>query len=232
MSLAGNLKHFPLPDVLQIIIKEKKDGILIVEWKDLIIAYYIKQGQIIFARPVDKITRIYKEKYFPDILKKLRVRSENIPKIIEKYLVQRLGNKEGIFSLMFGFIKYNCDEKAIVPTEQIIIEASRLLQPEEIKRKISDEMLTFSLKPHAKNIVKKLKLSPVEKKVFELIDGNRTVKDIREALFPTPAVDVDRALYAFWSADLIQRVRRGKRQKPQGVSLDLLKKIIEKVKEL
>jgi DNA-directed RNA polymerase subunit H (RpoH/RPB5) len=232
MSLAGNLKHFPLPDILQIIVKEKRNGILIVEWKDLIIAYYIKQGQIIFARPVDKITRIYKEKNFPEVLKKLKVKEENIPKILKKYLLQRLGNNEGIFSLMFNFVKYSCNEKVIVPTEQIILEASRLLKPEEVQRKISDEMLTFALKPHAKEVFKKVQPNPVEKKVFELIDGKRTVKEIREALFPTPAIEVDRALYGLWSANLIQRVRRGARQKPQGVTLDLLKKIIDKVKEL
>jgi DNA-directed RNA polymerase subunit H (RpoH/RPB5) len=226
------LKNFPFPDILQVIAKEKKNGILLVEWKDLIVAYYIKNGHIIFARPVDKITRIYTERNFPEILKKLRVKPENIPKILEKYLLQRLGAREGIFSLIFGFVRYKSDEPITIPIEQVILEASRQLTPMEVRRKISDEMLTFTFTEDAKEKLKNLKLTPVEQKVVELIDGKRTVADIRKALFPTPEIDVDRALYGLWSAGIIKRVRRGKRHKPEGLSLDLLKRIIEKVKDL
>jgi len=80
--------------------------------------------------------------------------------------------------------------------------------------------------------LKNLKLSPVEEKVVELIDGKRTVAEIRKALFPTPPIEVDRALYGLWSAGIIKRVRRGKRHKPEGLTLDILKRIIDKVKDL
>ena len=232
MGFSGNLKDFPFPDILQVIARERKNGILLVEWRDLIVAYYIKNGQIIFARPVDKITRVYTERSFPDLIQKLRVREEVIPKILEKYLINRLDEREGIFSLIFGFIKYKSTEKAPIPIEQIILEASRKLTPMEVKRKISDEMLTFILTPEGKEILKRLKLSPVEQKVVELIDGKRTVADIRKELFPTPPIEVDRALYGLWSAGIIKRVRRGKRHKPEGLTLDILKRIIDKVKDL
>jgi len=232
MGFSGNLKDFSFPDILQVIAKEKKDGILLVEWKDLIVAYYIKNGQIIFARPVDKITRIYTERNFADIIKKLRVREETIPKILDKYLLQRFGEREGIFSLIFGFVKYTCKEKVYIPIEQVILEASRKLTPPEVKRKISDEMLTFAFTPSAQEKLKNLDLNPVEKKVVQLIDGKKTVGEIRKAMFPTPPVDVDKALYGLWSAGLIKRVRRGKRHKPEGVTLDILKKIIDRIKDL
>lgn len=232
MGFSGNLKDFSFPDILQVIAKEKKNGILLIEWKDLIVAYYIKNGQIIFARPVDKITRIYTERDFGNLIKRLRVDEKNIPKILEKYLLQRLDNKEGIFSLIFGFIRYTSTEKVYIPIEQIILEASRKLTPAEVRRKISDEMLTFDWVKDKKELLKQLNLTPVEKKVAELINGERTVGEIRKALFPTPEIDVDKALYGFWSAGLIRRVRRGKRHKPEGLTLDLLKKIIDKVKDL
>jgi len=232
MGFSGNLKDFSFPDILQVIAKEKKNGILLIEWKDLIVAYYIKNGQIIFARPVDKITRIYTERDFGNLIKRLRVDEKNIPKILKKYLLQRLDNKEGIFSLIFGFIRYTSTEKVYIPIEQIILEASRKLTPAEVRRKISDEMLTFDWVKDKKELLKQLNLTPVEKKVAELINGERTVGEIRKALFPTPEIDVDKALYGFWSAGLIRRVRRGKRHKPEGLTLDLLKKIIDKVKDL
>ncbi len=232
MGFSGNLKDFSFPDILQVIAKEKKNGILLVEWKDLIVAYYIKNGQIIFARPVDKITRIYTERDFGELIKKLRVKEENIPKILEKYLLQRLDNKEGIFSLIFGFVRYTSNEKVFIPIEQIIMVASRKLSPGEVRRKISDEMLTFAWAPGAKEKLKELDLTPVEKKVAELIDGKKTVADIRKEMFPTPQIDVDRALYGFWSAGMIKRVRKGKRHKPEGITLDILKRIIDKVKDL
>ena len=226
------MKDFPFPDILQVIARERKNGILLVEWKDLIVAYYIKNGQIIFARPVDKITRVYTERSFPDLIKKLRVKEEVIPKILEKYLLSRLDEREGIFSLIFGFIKYKSTEKAPIPIEQLILEAARKLTPMEVKRKISDEMLTFIVTPEGKEIVKKLKLSPVEQAVIEQIDGKKTVAEIRQALYPTKPLDVDKALYGLWSAGIIKRVRRGKRHKPEGLTLDILKRIIDKVKDL
>jgi len=232
MGFSGNLKDFPFPDILQVIAKEGKNGILLVEWKDLIVAYYIKKGQIIFARPVDKITRVYTERKFGDLLKKLHIKEEVIPKILEKYLLNRLDEREGIFSLIFGFIQYTSNEKVFIPIEQIIIESSRKLKPMEVKRKISDDMLTFIVTEEGKQKAKNLNLSPVEKKVLELIDGKKTVADIRKALYPTPPIEIDKALYGLWSAGIIKRIRRGKRHKPEGLTLDILKKIIDKVKDL
>ena len=232
MGFSGNLKDFSFPDILQVIAKEKKNGILLVEWKDLIVAYYIKNGQIIFARPVDKITRIYTERSFGDFIRRLRVKEENIPKILEKYLLQRLDNKEGIFSLIFGFIRYTSNEKVYIPIEQVIMEAARKLTPAEVKRKISDEMLTFNWVEGAKERLSNINLSKLEQAVVRLIDGSRTVADIRKELFPTPPIDIDRTLYGLWSAGLIKRVRKGKRHKPEGITLDLLKRIIDKVKDL
>ncbi len=232
MGFSGTLKDFPFPDILQVIAREKKNGILLVEWKDLIVAYYIKEGNIIFARPVDKITRVYTERDFGQLIEKLRVREDTIPKILEKYLLQRFEEREGIFSLIFGFIRYRSTEKIPIPIEQIILEASRKLSPMEVKRKISDEMLTFIVTEEGKEKLRNLKLSPVEDKVIKLIDGNKTVADIRKEMFPTPPIEVDKALYGLWSAGIIKRVRRGKRKKPEGLTLDILKRIIDKVRDL
>ncbi len=229
MALTGDLTTFNFADILQVLAKDKKSGVLLVEWKDMIVAYYVKDGEIVFARPVDKVSRVYADRNFDQLINKLRIRKEDMPKTIERFLISRINQKEGIFSFTPGFIKYDSDVP-VYPVEELIMLASRKLSEEEVERKISDELLVFEKSPDAENRLSRVNLTEEEKKVLSLVNGNRTVADIRKES-GLDKLTVDRALYGLLAAGIIRRKRREKVQKP-SITLDLLAKIIEKIKQL
>ncbi len=230
MALTGDLTTFSFADILQVLAKDKKSGVLLVEWKDMIVAYYVKDGEVIFARPVDKVFRVYTDRNFEQLINKLRIKKEDIHKTIERFFLPRLEQKEGIFSFTPGFIKYDSDVPIRYPVEELIIRASRSLTDEEVERKISDELLIFEKAPDADEKVTKVNLTEEEKKVLSLVNGNRTVADIRKES-GLDRLTVDRALYGFLAAGVIRRKRKERVQKP-SITLDLLAKIIEKIKQL
>ncbi len=231
MALTGDLSVFNFADILQVLAKDRKSGVLLVEWKDIVIAYYIKDGELVFARPVDKVFRVYTDRDFDKLLDKLRIRKEDLHKTIDKFFLSRLGNKEGIFSFTPGFIKYNSDIPVFYPVEELIMRASRVLTPEEVERKISDEMLIFEKDKNWENILSKVKLTEEEKKVLDLVDGNRSVADVRKAASGLDTLTVDRALYGFLATGILRRKKKERTQRP-SISLDLLAKIIERIKKL
>ncbi len=230
MALTGDLKTFSFVDILQVLAKDKKSGVLLVEWKDMIVAYYVKDGQVVFARPVDKVFRVYTDRNFDQLLNKLRIRKEDAYKTVERFFIPRLGSKEGIFSFTPGFIKYESDVPVKYPVEELIMMASRHLTEEEVERKISDELLIFEKTPDADEKVTRANLTEEEKKVLSLVDGTKTVADIRKEA-GLDRLTVDRALYGFLAAGIIRRKRKERVQKP-SITLDLLTKIIEKIKRL
>lgn len=232
MALIGDLKTFNFVDILQIIAKDKKSGILLVEWKDLTIAYYVKEGQIIFARPVDRVFRVYAERDFDLLIEKLRIARDNLIKTVDRFLLDRLNIREGVFSFTPGFVRYSSESYGnFYPVEKIIIMASRYLTQEEVERKISDELLLFEPSEEVgEEVLKNADLNDNEKKVLSLVDGNRTVFDIRKES-GIDSLTVDRALYGLLAVGFIKRKKREKKQQPP-IALDLLMKIIEKIREL
>jgi len=231
MALTGDLKTFNFVDILQIIAKDRKSGILLVEWADITVAYYVKDGKIIFARPVDRVFRVYAERDFDLLIEKLRISKDNLSKTVERFLVDRLNLKDGVFSFTPGFVKYASNNYGIVfPIEKIIMMASRGLLQEEVERKISDEMLIFEPAENIQDIIKRAELTPEEQKVLSLVNGERTVFDIRKDS-GLDNLTVDRALYGLLALGVIKRKKKEKKQKP-SIALDLLMKIIERIKEL
>ncbi|HIC97086.1 MAG TPA: DUF4388 domain-containing protein [Aquificaceae bacterium] len=230
MALTGDLTTFNFADILQVLAKDRKSGVLLVEWKDVIIAYYIKDGEVIFARPVDKVFRVYTDRNFDQLLNKLRIKKEDVPKTIERFFLSRLDRKEGIFSFTPGFIKYDNDVPVYYPVEELIMRSARSLTEEEVERKISDELLVFEKSPNLESKLSKVKLSEEEKKVLSLVNGSRTVAGIRKES-ELDRLTVDRALYGFLATGMIRRKRRERAQKP-SITLDLLGKIIDKIKQL
>ncbi len=230
MALTGDLLTFNFADILQVLSKDRKSGVLLVEWKDMIVAYYVKDGEIVFARPVDKVFRVYTDRNFDQLINKLRIRKEDIHKTIERFFLPRLHLKEGIFSFTPGFIKYESDVPIYYPVEELIMMASRSLTEEEVERKISDELLIFERSPNADTKLGKVNLTEEEKKVLSLVNGERTVADIRRES-GLDRLTVDRTLYGLLAAGIIRRKRKERTQKP-SITLDLLAKIIEKIKQL
>jgi hypothetical protein len=139
--------------------------------------------------------------------------------------------KEGIFSFMPGFIKYGREYPVVYPIEELIVLASRNLTPEEVERKISDEMLLFERVPGKEEVLQKAKLNQIEEHILYLIDGERTVLQIRQ-MANQDTLLVDRALYAFLALGLIRRKKKEVKQKQVPITLELLAKIIERIRSL
>ncbi len=230
MALTGDLSTFNFVDIFQVIARDRKSGILMVEWKDMTVAYYVKDGELVFARPVDKVYRVYAERHFDSLLTKLRISKDKLYKTIEKFFLPRIDNREGIFSFTLGFIKYDSDVPVYIHIEELIMRASRTLTPEEVERKISDEMLTFEVSPDVEEKLSRVKLSQEEEKVLSLVDGERTVGEIKR-LAGFDDLTVGRALYGLLAAGFIKRKKREVKPK-LSITLDLLTKIIEKIKVL
>ncbi|WP_448587390.1 DUF4388 domain-containing protein [Thermocrinis sp.] len=231
MALTGDLSTFNFVDIFQVIGRDKKSGILFVEWKDLTCAYYVKDGEIIFSRPVDKVYRVYTDKDFDSLLSRLRMDLKSLPKTLERFLISRLNMKEGIFSFTPGFIKYGSEYPVEYPMEYLIVLASRHLTPEEVERKISDEILLFERVPGTEGIIKRAKLNKLEENILSLVNGDKTVFQIREAA-SQDSLSVDRALYAFLALGLIRRKKREVKQRQTPITLELLTKIIDKIRGL
>ncbi|MCX7989823.1 MAG: DUF4388 domain-containing protein [Aquificaceae bacterium] len=231
MALTGDLKTFNFVDILQVIAKDRKSGILLVEWKDITIAYYVKDGQVIFARPVDRVFRVYAERDFDLLIEKLRISRENLFRTVERFLIERLNLKEGVFSFTAGFVKFGSNNyRVLYPIEKIIMMASRGLTQEEVERKISDELLVFEPAEGVQEVIKVSEPTPEEKRVLSLVNGERSVFDIRKES-GLSNLTVDRALYGFLAIGVIRRKKKERKQSP-SIALDLLMKIIERIKEL
>jgi len=227
MTLTGDLRSFSFADILQVLHADKKSGVLIVEWKDMTVAYYIKDGELVLARPVDKVFRIYVDRDFEK--QKLRLRESALAETIKKFLLSRLDNREGIFSFTQGFIRYPDRVPVFFPAEYLIMESARRLTLEETERKISDELLVFEKAPDYEEKVRK-GLTPEEQRVLDLVDGKNTVKDILEKS-GLDKLTLYRTLYGLLSIGAIRRKRKKSPKKP-SISLDLLAKLIEKIKKL
>ncbi|RMA96068.1 DUF4388 domain-containing protein [Hydrogenothermus marinus] len=230
MAISGDLEIFNFVDIFQILRKDKKDGILVVESEDKKLAVYFKEGDIVFIRPVKKVFYIYLDIDFLAVLKK-----ENLDKDdLYKYLVARLpillAIKKGKFSFTSGFIKYPENIKPQIPIEKLIMYLSRQLSQNEVERKISDPKLIYTKAENFEELAKKAYLTDIEKRILFLIDGKKTVEDIKKEL-NVKDLTLKRALYGMLAAGIIKRV---KREKKLGFNLtkNLLKKIVNVIKGL
>ncbi len=230
MALTGQLSVFNFADIMQVLGEGKKDGVLVVDWKDLIVAYYVKGGEIIFAYPVDKVYRIYVERNFDRFLEKLRIKKEVMPKTVERFLLPRLSKREGVYSFNQGFVEYSNDYPVKYHYEEIIMRTARTLSLEEAERKISTEDLVFEKAQNLEEKLPRVSLLPQEKTILSLIDGNKKVRDLR-SLSEVDELTLKRSLYGFLAGGLIKRKVSAKRAEIP-ISQSLLAKIIERIKGL
>jgi hypothetical protein len=232
MAITGNLETFNFVDIFQILKKDKKDGILVIEAGNKNFAVYFKDGDLVYIREVPKVFYVYLDLDFKDVMKKDDLKDLNdVYRALVARLPVLLSLKKGKFSFTPGFIKYSDDIKPFIPLEKIIIFLSRHLSPEEVERKISDVKLVFEKSDDWEEIVKKANLNDIEKKVLNLINGERTVEQIKNEL-GLDLLTLQRILYGFLSAGIIKRKRKKKRKLGFDLTKSLLGKIIERIKGL
>ena len=231
MAIAGDLKIFNFVDIFQILLKDKKDGILVIEQDHNNIAVYFKEGDIVYIREVKKVFYIYLDVDFETVLKKEDIPKSELYNVLVARLPKLLSIKEGKFSFTSGFIKYPTDLKSLIPIEKLIMYLARQLTEEEVERKISDLNLVFEKSPNYENIARKAFLTDYEKKILHLIDGKNKVVDI---IYNTKINDltVKRTLYGFLACGIIQREKKKERKIGFDLTRNLLNKIISKIKGL
>ncbi len=232
MAITGNLETFNFVDIFQILKKDKKDGILVIETGNKNFAVYFKDGDLVYIREVPKIFYVYLDLNFDDVMKKENLSGkEDIYRVLVAKLPVLLSLKKGKFSFTPGFIKYSDDIKPFIPLEKIIIFLSRHLSSNEVERKISDTRMVFEKGDDWEELAKKSSLTETEKKVLNLINGERTVEDIKKEL-NIDLLSIQRILYGFLATGIIRRKRHKKRKLGFDLTKSLLGKIIDKIKGL
>ncbi|WP_457635494.1 DUF4388 domain-containing protein [Persephonella sp.] len=231
MAITGNLETFNFIDIFQILKKDKKDGILVVESPTKKLAVYFKEGDMVYIREVVKVFYIYLDIDFNQVLKKEGISKEDLYQFLVSRLPILLAVKKGKFSFTPGFIKYPSDIKPLIPLEKIMMYLSRQLTQEEVDRKISDMKLVFEKAENWSEIAKKAHLTEIEKKILSLIDGTRTVEDILNET-KINQLTLQRILYGFLATGIIHRKKQRQRKIGFALTKALLQKIISKIKGL
>ncbi len=231
MAITGNLETFNFIDIFQILKKDKKDGILVVESPTKKLAVYFKEGDMVYIREVVKVFYIYLDIDFNQVLKKEGISKEDLYQFLVSRLPILLAVKKGKFSFTPGFIKYPSDIKPLIPLEKIMMYLSRQLTQEEVDRKISDMKLVFEKAENWSEIAKKAHLTEIEKKILSLIDGTRTVEDILNET-KINQLTLQRILYGFLATGIIHRKKQKQRKIGFALTKTLLQKIISKIKGL
>ncbi|HHG75121.1 MAG TPA: DUF4388 domain-containing protein [Persephonella sp.] len=231
MAITGNLETFNFIDIFQILKKDKKDGILVVESPTKKLAVYFKEGDMVYIREVVKVFYIYLDIDFNQVLKKEGISKEDLYQFLVSRLPILLAVKKGKFSFTPGFIKYPPDIKPLIPLEKIMMYLSRQLTQEEVDRKISDMKLVFEKAENWSEIAKKAHLTEIEKKILSLIDGTRTVEDILNET-KINQLTLQRILYGFLATGIIHRKKQKQRKIGFALTKTLLQKIISKIKGL
>ena len=224
MAITGNLETFNFIDIFQILKRDKKDGILVVESPAKKFAVYFKEGDMVYIREVKKVFYIYLDLDFNQVLQKEGITKDELYQYLVSRLPILLGVKKGNFSFTPGFIKYPPDIKPVVPLEKIIMYLSRQLSQDEVDRKISDMKLKFEKTENWEEIAEKSHLSETEKKILSFIDGERTVEDILNET-SINKLTLQRILYGFLATGLIRR----KKPKTRKIGFDLTKKLLSKI---
>ncbi|WP_293443400.1 DUF4388 domain-containing protein [Persephonella sp.] len=231
MAITGNLETFNFIDIFQILKKDKKDGILVVESPTKKLAVYFKEGDMVYIREVVKVFYIYLDIDFNQVLKKEGISKEDLYQFLVSRLPILLAVKKGKFSFTPGFIKYPPDIKPLIPLEKIMMYLSRQLTQEEVDRKISDMKLVFEKAENWNEIAQKAHLTEIEKKILSLIDGTRTVEDILNET-KINQLTLQRILYGFLATGIIHRKKQKQRKIGFALTKTLLQKIISKIKGL
>ncbi len=232
MAITGNLETFNFVDIFQILKKDKKDGILVIETNNKNFAVYFKNGDLVYIREVPKVFYVYLDIDFADVMKKEGLSGkDDIYRALVARLPVLLSLKKGKFSFTPGFIRYSDDIEPFIPLEKIMMFLSRHLTKEEVERKISDLRLVFEKTEDWEELAKRANLNDTEKKVLNLINGERTVENIKDEL-GLDLLTLEKILYGFLAAGIIRRKRHKKRKLGFDLTKGLLSKIIEKIKGL
>ena len=242
MDSNQNSKKTSLPSLLLKLHHENMTGVVTVKGEQRAIEIYMKSGHVVYAEGIDRENQLLKEiaakkrldQTQLDELKKIR---EEEPQSIGNALLKRklisrqvwdkfleLKVKHNLVAALqmenadLGFnrselsiLPINCIDHTIV---QLLLDTiSDIKTPEYFKKDIQGDDAIFSPSRHADELKSNIPLSPSEKKIFSMLDGEKTVGEI---ITDTGLENVYRILYLLTCFDLIELVTEESRER-EGV---------------
>ncbi len=239
MGIKGDLRLFHPIEVFQLIKANQETGILLVSSPSMLAGIYFVDGDVAFATKAEKMHDFFTKNRFSAFLKATEgkkprgagIKEEPWQEVVST-LMEIMGLKEGIFSFEeASFFLYENTAPTLIPSEMLIMEATRKSGDWEdvVGKKISSMELIFDKKPGWEDLAKKAELRPEEKKVLEVVGGDRNVDQI-VSLTGLSTEEVTRTLFGLLCAGLIGRAsRKLPMLKKKWLTRRLLSKLMDKI---
>lgn len=191
MSLEGNLRDFPLPEIIQLLGLQRKTGKLEITRGKEQGEIYFREGEIIFAILQSPL-------YAEDSLSDPETK-------VSSAIYLMLGWNSGNFRFLPGMLP--AEESILVnlnPDNLILEGLRRIDEIEKIKEYIPslNEVFQISLEADETNI---RNLSPVEWKVLAYLNGKHTVKKVAEKA-RLDEIETGKIIYDFCKLGIIEKV--------------------------
>lgn len=231
---SGDLSRIELPDVLSFVSMTRLGGELIVRNKTLNRTLYWKNGEIIFARSSSvehelgqfllRNGKITQEQY-DESQRRMEPGSRHGKVLVQlgylspkdlwwgvkahvlEIIFSLFGWKEGNFALRESVTEL--DEKITlqINTSMLIMEGIRRLdESARIDERITSDEMIFGRVPGAEGEIGSLEMGETELRIWELIDGERSVRDLVRQSGKMTEFEVKQLLYQMLSARLIDEV--------------------------
>lgn len=241
MDSNRNSKKPSLPSLLLKLHHENMTGMVTVKGEQRAIEIYMKSGHVVYAEGIDRENQLLKEiaakkrldQTQLDELKKIRAEDpQSIGNaLLKRKLISRqvwdkfleLKVKHNLVAALqmenadLGFsrselsiLPINCIDHTIV---QLLLDTIRDIKtPEYFKKDTQGDDAIFSPSRHADELKSNIPLSPSEKKIFSMLDGQKTVGEIITDT-GLEMENVYRILYLLTCFDLIELVTEESRER-------------------
>ncbi len=233
MALQGNLRDFPLTQLLNLIYLAHKSGLLEAKSSSENIQIWFREGKLAYAQkeglPVDLINilqrrgrlndsqvRVLQRRFGQESDKVLGLQLVNAGYILQREILEEMqAEYSAVLSHLFSWTEGDfhfdntCpppDEKILVRAglENLILESSRGLQEaEQLQAEIPNLEAVLKFTEHPGTNIRKLNLSPAEWKAVSFINAKNTIRQIGRAVEVTD-LEVRKIVYGLLQAGIVE----------------------------
>jgi hypothetical protein len=239
--LQGDLSAVQLPDVLSFVSMVRRSGKLVLRQNDLERSIYWHEGEVVFATSNSQEHTLGRfllrngkisEEQWRESIAKLTPETRHGKLLVQMGAISPKelwwGVKNQVLEIIYSvftwssgdFVFYETTEDIqeritlSVNTSSIIMEGIRRLdEGAMIREKIHDVEMVFARIPGAESQIDDLDLSPQELRLYDQIDGRRTIRELI-ALSDMTEFEVTRILYQLFSGRVIEVTTAEKRIRP------------------
>ncbi len=235
MAIKGELEHLHPIELLQILRDNRETGILVVDVGNGYIGMYFVDGKIAFAFRADRAYDLFTQKLVKDFVTALKTKDaalfSRLIARIKSSIAAFVSSTKGTFSFEKANFFVDDDVKEfLMSTERIIIsESKRISDPEILERKISSDEMVFRKVKGADEMLSQVQFDADDYRVFDAVDGKRTVAEIIEYT-GLPPIKVKQRLFGFLCAGLIQRAPRRAFRLADFLSVKLVARLIKRLR--